>query len=420
MTSLPSLQVEVDFAAAAAGDWLVFGDATRGKFGTGRLAGDATFVDVTSYVRSGSITRGISRFDGLIARAEAGRASVLLDNRDARFDPTNLAGPYVSGGATLVKPMRAWRVRADGHDLWRGFADSWDLSYPLSGKDALTNLTGTDGSKVLAQYDGAAVAPVGAGEDTGARITRVLNSAGWPAADRVIDVGLTTVQATTLAQPARTEMLLVADTELGELYFDGAGKVVFRNRHALLSETRSTVSNGIFGDAGSELPYQAVNVSYDDQLIRNHVRIARVGGTEQVVTDAASIAQYLTRTYERSDLIHQTDAESLLYAQHVLATLKDAELRVDTLTINPQADPTNLYPQVLGRELGDRITVRIRPVGRADTIERDAIIRGITHTWTPSTWITTWALQDASHLASYLVFGDSISGRLDYGRLAAF
>jgi hypothetical protein len=414
MSNLPNLSVEIGFTSAApGGPWMTFDHATNGKFDTGKFADDGAFVDVTSFVRSGSITRGVSRFDGILARSEAGRAAVTLDNRDARFDPTITTGPY----GTQVKPMREWRIRANGHALWRGYADSWDNAYPLSAKNAETVLQGTDASKVLANFDAPAVAAVGAGELTGARINRILDSAGWPATRRSIAAGQTTVQATQLAQPARTELLLTADTELGELYVDGAGNVVFRGRHALLTEARSTTSQATFGVGG--LPIQDVDVSYDDTQIRNLVRISRAGGVEQPATDATSVATYLTHTFERSDLIHQTDAESLLYAQHVLAMLKDAELRFDTLTINPMADPTNLYPQVLGRELGDRITIRIQPVGRATVLERDCIIRGITHTWTPSSWVTTFALQDASRLA-FFTFDSASLGRFDTNRLAAF
>ena len=65
-----------------------------------------TWTDVTQWAKHGITTRrGSSRVESPIIRYEAGTAVVQLDNSDRRFDPTNLSGPYVSGGKTLVSCM---------------------------------------------------------------------------------------------------------------------------------------------------------------------------------------------------------------------------------------------------------------------------------------------------------------------------
>lgn len=414
---MPTLAVEVNFTGPTS-TTLVFGDATRGKFGTGTFGGGDDWVDVTEYVREGSISRGVSRFDGVYARAEAGTARIVLDNRDARFDPTNLAGPYVLAGVTQVRPRIAFRIRADGYDLWRGFADTWTPTYPVSGKDAIVTLTGTDGVRVLTNFNGVEQGSQGTGEDTGARVARILDNAGWPAADRDIDTGKTTVQATTLAQPAWTEILLASDTEIGEVYFSGAGKLVFRNRHAIHEDARSNTSQATFADNGTGLEYQDPVLATDDTQLANLVRIARVGGTEQSAEDTTAQTKYLKTTFERSDLLMESDAVALEYANYVLGLLNNAELRVQEITLDPRKDPDDLYPHALGRELGDRITVIFTPPGRAeDPIERDAFIRGIEHTFTPKSWRTRWTLQDASRF-NVLVLDHPTLGVLDSNRLA--
>jgi hypothetical protein len=417
---MPRLVVEVNFASPSS-DALVFDDATRGLFDTGTLAAADEWVDVTGFVRSGRITRGSTRFEGVIARYEAGTAEVLLSNADARFDPTNLDGPYVTAGESQVRPMRAWRIRADGFDLWRGFADGWDPSYPMSGKDAVCLLRGTDAVTVLANDDRPPLgSAVGAGENTGARIARILDNATWPAADRDLDVGLTACQATDLGQPAWAEAVLTAETEVGELYVDGAGKVVFRNRHALLTDARSVNPQAVFGDAPGELGYADLSIAFDADQLANLVRIGRAGSAvEAVRQDVPSQDRYLVRTFSRTDLIHTTDAESGYLADYVLALLKDPDLRFDSVVILPQGDPDVLFPQALGRELGDRLTIRLRPPGReADPIERDVFVRGIAHEFTPATWSTTWTLQDATGRFNFLIFDHATLGRLDENRLA--
>ncbi len=419
MSVLPAgVRVEINFEGATGGTALIFGDATRGQFNTGTFGGAAEFVDVADRVRAGTITRGASRFEGVYARSEAGTAEVVLDNRDAAFDPTNLAGPYVAAGASQVQPMRAWRIRAStgggaAYDLWRGFADSWEVSYPAGGHDAVTILRGTDAAKVLANYDPPETP--GAVEDSGARVNRILDLADWPAADRVVQAGVSILQADPISAAAWTEILLTADSEIGEVYVDGAGRVVYRNRHALLTETRSAVSQGVFGDGPGELPVLEVVSSFDDGRLANLVRAARVGGAEQTAEDAASQAAYLPRTWERSDLLLATDAEVADYAAYVLALLKDPELRLERVSVDPRRDPETLYPHVLGRELGDRITVRIRPPGReADPLERECIIRGIAHDFGPERWVTTWTLQDAATL-TFGVVGTAVVGTARVG-----
>lgn len=410
-----NLAVEVNFEGVS-GTAMVFDDATRGKFDTGTFGGGFAWVDVTEFVRSASVTRGVSRFDGVYGRAEAGRATVVLANADGRFDPNNLASPYVAGGVTQIQPMRRWRIRADGHAIWYGFADAWDLDYPAQGHDATCTLSGTDGTKVLVNFDGAEQPSAGSGETTGRRIERILDNASWPSEMRDLDVGDVAVQETTLAQPAWTEIVLTSDTELGEVYFDGAGRIVFRERTAVMTETRSTVPQGEFATDGT-LPYASITVATDDTLLANLVRIARAGGTEQVAADVESQLRYLKRSFERSDLVMTTDDEALTYAEYVLYLLKDVELRFESLTLAPNRDTAALYPQALGRELGDRITVRWRPPGGAEIV-RDCFIRGIAHqATTGGMWQTTWALQDARRF-DYLIIDHATRGVLGDNRVA--
>jgi hypothetical protein len=423
-----TLAVEIAFASVAGGlGYLILDDTADGKLDTGLLGpADAIVEDVVAKVARVSVNRGTQRFDGVYARAEAGRAAVTLDNSDREFDPTNLAGPHVSAGQTEIEPMVMIRIRATwdgvGYDLWKGFADEWKLDYNMPAV-ATTELTGTDGTKVISNYDSVAGALVGSGETTGARINRILDNAGWPTADRDIDTGRTTVQSTDLSSNAWTEILLTSDTEIGETYFDAAGRLVFRNRHAIITETRSTTPQAVFGEGAGGLAYDAITIANDDTQVRNIIRISRVGGTLQTAEDGDSIARYQRKTWGRSDLIMQTDAEAANYAQYVLSLSKTAELRFDSLVIDPTADPDNLWPQVLGRELGDRITVKFCPPGGGATIERDVFIRGIRHDITMQTWMTTWTLQDASaqffaQSALALILNDAVLGKLNTNTLA--
>lgn len=568
---LPVIRLEVGLSGptTAADVWHI-GDPVRGKIGVAKLGGDDIWVDIAEWVRSWSTRRGAARGDGIGLRYEAGTGSADLNNGDRRFDPTNLTGPYASGGITTLQPMVRVRWTAEwagvAYPLWTGFADNWipDYTQPTW---STTALTATDAFKIF-NADRSAQSAQGAGEDSGARIGRILTSLSWPAEDRQIAVGRSTMQATTLDGNGLSELLLTQDSELGEFYVDAMGNAVFRNRLAVLSEARSNASQGTFGDAGyfndvtygfevdtapfvgfggsiatsaaqahggvqsllltvtgsptqayarpvpgypvtpglsytvdmwvfrpvagdvtaaidwidaggsylsgayaaftlsantwtlitvagiapvgaataqfgssligspaagtqvytddisfgltvPEIPYASAKVDADDVTLANYVSITRVGGTEQIAQDAASQQKYMVKPYQRDDLIMETDSEALNYAKAVLGQSKDPEVRFSTLVINvPRPEAASVaWPQLLGRELGDRITIIRRPPGGGDPNSRDCWIRGIEHTSDGETWQTTFQLETVDR-ANFWTIGHPTLGRIGSNALA--
>jgi len=104
----------------------------------------------------------------------------------------------------------------------------------------------------------------------------------------------------------------------------------------------------------------------------------------------------------------------------VLSVSLAGDDRFDAITIDPVADPGNLFPQVLAREIGDRIQVWRRPQNSAAVITQDCFIRGIQHDIdaVAGTWSTTWALQSAARYTGFLILDDAVNGKLDTGKLA--
>ncbi|MFI0484892.1 carbohydrate binding domain-containing protein [Actinomadura sp. 9N215] len=333
--------------------------------------------------------------------------------------------------ATQVTAMRAVRVLATWanvvYELFQGTADAWDVHYEDPGQ-AITTLAATDGFKVLAGISRAAAPAAGEGETTGARITRILDSAGWSTQARDIDDGDTIVQATTLDGEVLAELQITADSEIGELYIDGGGRVRFRARNALLTDARSNTAQAVFGDDGDELPYKDLGVSSDDATFYNEVRVTRAARAdedppdepvEQVADDTTSQALFYKRTFTPpSAPILDADQDALAYAQWLAAVASYPELRFTELTLEPAVAANELWPHALGRQIGDRITIIRRPPGGGDPIEMDCFIRGITHEFGDEEWITKWALQSATRYGGFLVLDDALLGRLDENRLA--
>ena len=161
----------------------------------------------------------------------------------------------------------------------------------------------------------------------------------------------------------------------------------------------------------------SVGIDYDDTGLANLIRATRVGGTEQVAQNTASQTAYLTRTFMATGLTMQDDPTALDWARFILYQTKDPELRFSALEILPQRDENNLYPQVLGREFGDKLRIARRPPGGGAATVRQVYIRGIGHEITQDDWRTVWVLQSATRW-SFLVLDNNTLGRLDFNAVA--
>lgn len=379
-----------------------------------------TWTVVTSASKRGiTARRGSDRVISPVIRYNAGTAVCYVNNTDRRFDSTVLDGPYATGVRSKVTAMKPLRIRATWnaitYDVFRGFVDVWDVDH-IADVYSEATVTATDAFKVLRNRKRGAVAPVGAGELAGARINRILDSANWPAADRVIATGNSTLQETTLEGEALAELQAVAESEIGELYVDASGRVVFRNRQAVILDSRSNTVQATFGTAGVKTPARAKLVT-DDATFYNEIRATRTGGVEQVAGDTASQAEFLVKTFEASNLLLQDDTATAGYASWILYVSKEPEVRFDSIEIHAHADPTTLFPIVLAREIGDRIRIIRQPSGGGAPIQRDVFIRGISHATTGATWVTTWNLQSATKYGSFLVLDNANLGKLNQNAL---
>lgn len=416
--SLPELILDIGLNGPSAGEFFTIGDTGRGAVDDLPIGSGAWTTIPLERIRSWRVRYGAITGDDPTLRNEAATAEIVLHDPLREFDPENLNGPYVSAGVSQVEAMVRVRMRAvwDGtsYPLFWGYADDWAPEYV--GNDwTYVTLTATDPTKAMAGLDRMASAPAGGGEDTGARISRILDAAGWPADERLISVGDSTVQATDLSGNTNTELQLVQDTEQGEFYFNRSGRAVFRNRQAMLTEARSTTSQAEFGDGGyvatGEIPYADVKPSKRDASLVNSITAARAGGTEQTAQDDASIARYLARTHQRLDLLLETDAAALAWAHAILYQFGVPRFRFARLELNtpaPQVEAAH-WPQVLGRELADRITVTRRPAGGGDPIVKDSFIRGFEHASDGAAWTSALILQNADRY-SFFVIGDPVLG----------
>ncbi len=304
--------------------------------------------------------------------------------------------------------------RYEAIPIFTGYIESWPQRWRGGPNDALVEVQAVDAFKAFNLRKIYIAVPE---ELSGARVTRVLDHIGWPAGDREIDAGQSLVQAETMDEAVLYQLQTVADAENGLLFVDGAGRVVFRNRHArVLAATEDAPE---FGDSDTpgELPYHDLTLSYDDAQLWNHVIVQRANSSNSaVVEDTDSQDRYFKRTLERRDVIITTDAECEAAAGYLLGRYKDPSLRIEKITILPGFDDA-LWPVVLGTELGDRVIVRRTPPGGGDAIEQPSFVEGISHDVTPRNWRTSWRLTAADRETFWILAGADDDEYAPFSRL---
>ncbi len=359
--------------------------------------------DITAYGRdaSWSTQRGTSSLPGPGGFvASAGTYTSTLDNRDRRFDPNYASGAYypdVVPGVPLAK-VATWA--ATPYSVFTGRVDDWPQLYPAVAKDQVVNLQATD---AVGFFSGIQFADARPAELSGARIQAIVDASGWPG-PTAISTGQTIVNALPFGVvSAWSHMSDVCNAELGDLYVAKDGTLTFRDRDLIISETRSSVSQATFGDTSN---FKYADVTMGTTAIVNDCTITYTDKGAQVnAQDAGSIASPWGLHSLNLTLPIHTGTMAQAYANWIVALYKTPLTTFTSLTVKPGRDTTNLFPQVLGRELSDLITV-IRTPG-VDTgsgalvpstaLNRACWIRGIKHDYSNHVWTgTTFSLQDAS------------------------
>lgn len=298
----------------------------------------------------------------------------------------NVTGTF---SGTLASTTRKWVAAVNSMDY-----APFTLTGIPSTADEYTVYTRALTASEIASH-AAARTSAWANELSGARIHRVLDVTPWPAADRYIDAGLSTLQPATLGGSVLAYLQKVEETEQGSLFIDVSGKVRFIARDSLLRDPYAT-AQGTFGDVDPELEYGDLSYVYDDQMIYNEAVVNREGGIAQVVGDAASQSRYLRRTKVFDGMLFTTDGPSRDLANWFVGHYKEPLLRTTNMRLEPSAGNWSThFPQVLARDLMERVIVKRKPQNLGTAINQPALIEGITHEVTAMEWKTTWNLSPA-------------------------
>jgi hypothetical protein len=407
--AMPTLGVSVDFANGPAfGNPLILGDPST-PLGIGILADAASdVVDVSDITLRASIRRGRNR---ILNKFEAGTATVVLEDTNGDWVPTNTSSPYYG----KLLPLRKIRIYADYNSvryyLYSGYITSYDTNFQL-GLESISSVTlqCVDAFRLFSNVAISTVAGTSAGQTTGARMNNLLDVPTFPTSMRVIDTGDSTVQA----DPGTERDLLSAlqtieNSEFGGFYIDPEGNATFLSRDTLAQKADGTATD--FADDGTGISYQAIDFAYDDTLIFNSVTVNREGGTAQTVQDTSSIETYFIHSGKREGLLIQTDAESLDQANMILQSRKDAIFRIDSIGLN-LADDAETARIVAGLSLDifDLVDITKSTPG-AGSVTLELFVQGVQQDITTNTWTTK--LFTAEPIIQAFILDSATQGTLD-------
>lgn len=399
-------------------DVLVIGSATQGIIGTNVIGTFNMLADFSGREMSLSVQRTSDRTAGPLVTYNAGTCTLKMLNIDGSLDPYVLEQQGLTAPGVIMRIRKWWSGTL--YPIFYGYVDSWNPEADAPTLGTIT-VTATDGLSLLNTPMAELVSPVGAGESSVTRISRILNDLSWPASLRSFSSAQSTVQATSYGASGLDLIRKATEAEVGEFYQQPDGKLAFRGRTAILTDSRGVTSQATFGsDRGAgEIPYVGrPSTAWDRTQMHNRVLAQIEGSTNpQVVEDAASVGRYGTGYgVEVTDLILQDDADALSWANYVLAQDSVPEYRFDAITLNSAVEQLGIsvMPHMLGRKLGDRVTVVRRPpaVPYGSIVDsRELYIRGISHDWSAQSkqWLTTFDLQPVSGLPFFII-GSSTQG----------
>ena len=385
-----------------------------GILGTNILADStAIIVDVSDRINYIQTSRGRNP---LVDQFQTGQLSLRIVDQNGDFNPTNPLSPY----SPYLTPMKKVQISAtyagNTYSIFSGFITSYVNTQPKDATEvAYTTIQAVDAFRLAQNAQISSVTGATAGNLSGTRINQILDQIDWPATMRDIDAGLTTLQADPgTARTSLNAMQTVADSEYGALYVDADGSFVFQDRSVTAGSIGGTVTT--FNDNGTGIPYANAMWKLDDTLIFNSAQISRLGGTPQTAINQASIDKYFIHSYNLQDLLMQTDAVALDYAQAYVASRAETEVRCDGIELDLYTDNYNSgILAALTLDFFDPIRVVTTQPG-GSTLDRTLQIFGVANTITPNSFRVFFTTLEP--VIDALILDNTIYGTLDYNVLS--
>jgi hypothetical protein len=373
----------------------------------------AIIVDVSDQINFIQTTRGRNP---LFDQFQTGQLTLRIVDQNGDFNPTNPSSPYY----TYLTPMKKVQITATygatTYPIFSGFITSYVNTQPKDATEvAYTTIQAVDAFRLAQNAQITTVAGASAGDLSGTRINQILDQIDWPPTMRDIDAGLTTLQNDPgTLRTSLGAMQVCASSEYGALYVDANGEFVFQDRAVTAGSIGGTVTT--FNDNGTGIAYANANWKLDDTLVFNSSTVTRAGGSPQTAINQASIDKYFIHSYQIQDLLMQTDAVALDYAQAYTASRAETSVRCDSIELDLYTPNYNAgIIAALDLDFFDPIRVVTTQPG-GSTLDKTLQIFGVQNIITPNSFRVIFTTLEP--VIDALILDNNIYGTLDYNVLS--
>lgn len=281
----------------------------------GVLDGRPEYADITSEVDSFSIRRG--RRTVTDQMPVSGTCSIKINDESEAFNPFNTSSIYYNPvlNEPGLAPLRKIRISRGANYIFAGRITAFDQTYKLGGIDEI-NVTASDDIYLLSQTALDAFTP--ASQTSSARINTVLarSEVSFTGTTSITASPITTLGAYPVAAGTSTTAYLadINDAEQGRLFCNRSNTLVFQPR--ITPAVVTPVAT--FSDNGGGIPYNDLEIEFDQNIVVNRAAVTVTGGTQQTATNAASISTYFTQSKEYANSLLSSDAQALTLANYLL------------------------------------------------------------------------------------------------------
>src|SRR5215471_10057232 len=278
-------------------------------FTTNALGLVSVWTDVTAKVRALSTIRGRSQ---PLTAFGPGKATIVLDNTDARFDPDNTAGPYYGHLVPMIQVRISFKDSTNtACYIFYGYVqprDGWHNDYtpgPTGSGDgnATTTVTCVDFLYILSTKKAPLVDPPTMGGTVINSVVSTLVSAGTiPRPGHVAwkylggSANYTTMRISGYAggQSVLQVLQSLADTDYGAVYVLATGQPALELRFAPLAETTMTTPQAVFdasGATGESFSTVGFEKTFANDLY-NSITVQANGLADVLEQDTTGVTQY--------------------------------------------------------------------------------------------------------------------------------
>jgi hypothetical protein len=337
------------------------------------------------------------------------------------FNPFDTSSPYYDPTTAQpgLAPMRKVQL-ARYNDinvkeyLFKGYIVNFDYNFALGGLDTVTVYCADDFYLLAQTY----LAEFNVSEElSSTRLTAILDrpEVAFPAGQRNIGTGTQTLGGASAFTIAEATNVLeycnqINTAEQGRLFMARDGDLTFEPRIG------ATLSGSVadFHDDGTNIPYDAVGISFEADQVVNRAAVAILGNTtQQVADDAASQAKYFIQTASITGSLLHNNTAALALANYLLEP--EPEARYTSLGTNLNKLTTAQRDTVAIIDIGDTITIEKTFASGAGTTElaQELAVEGVEHTITVSNGHSVMYFTSPTVVVYELILNDAVFGIID-------